>query len=153
MPTETRYSPWPSSLPLAPAPAQKRPLSGGPRKGAPPRLNKRQGSSALTSGFGEPHPHQDAPAIYTRFAAAFNLRRAVAAHAEGRLQSGSIQRAAEARDRDDHGERHQAGEREDVELQLGQRRTLEHDRAHDADVVRERQEFADHLRPARHAEE
>ena len=39
-----------------------------------------------------------------------------------------------------------------IVMQVGQGRSFEHDRAHDADVMRERQPFADPLRPHRHAE-
>src|SRR5260370_34313818 len=66
--------------------------------------------------------------------------------------SSSVERAAEARDRDRHRQRHQSGKRQRVVLQLRECRALEHDRAYDADKVRQRQILADHLSPARHAQ-
>ena len=51
----------------------------------------------------------------------------------------SVERAAEARHRDRHRDQHQPGQRQRIVVQVGERRALEHDRAHDADVMRERQ--------------
>jgi hypothetical protein len=68
----------------------------------------------------------------------------------GGFQGGapSIQRAAEARDRNRHRDERQGGNR--VELQIGERRSLEHEGAHDAQIMHERQRLAQPLRPARH---
>ena len=38
-------------------------------------------------------------------------------------------------------------------MEVRQRRAFEHDRAHDAQIMRKRQEIADPLRPHRHAGE
>src|SRR5262245_54498568 len=64
-----------------------------------------------------------------------------------------IQRAPEATDRNDHCDQHQAGERERIVTQIRNRRALEHDPAHDAKIMGERQELADPLRPRGHARE
>src|SRR6516162_7032412 len=65
----------------------------------------------------------------------------------------SIQRAAEARYRDRHGKEHQAEQRQRVILQVLQGRALQHDRAHDAQIMRQWQAFSDILRPDRHPQE
>src|SRR6185437_11566034 len=59
----------------------------------------------------------------------------------------SIERTSESRHRDGHGEQHQRNERDRIILQIGQRRTLQHDGPDDSHIVRERQSLADILRP------
>src|SRR5581483_7291797 len=62
-----------------------------------------------------------------------------AAHRPGMTESdtASIQRAAEARDGDRHGEQRQAEQRQRVIFQVLQGRALQHDRAHDPQVMRQ----------------
>ena len=63
----------------------------------------------------------------------------------------SIQGPSETRDRNGHRQQREPRERQRVVLQIRHDRALEHDAAHDADVMGERQEFADPLRPSGHA--
>ena len=62
----------------------------------------------------------------------------------------SIQRRAEAAHGERHGEQHQTQQRQRVAMKIIRIGSLQHDAAHDADVVREGQELAERLRPAGH---
>ena len=62
-----------------------------------------------------------------------------------------IQRGAEAAHGQCHRQQHEARQRQRFKLQIVEVGALEHDAACDADVVRQGQHFAHHLRPAGHA--
>ena len=64
-----------------------------------------------------------------------------------------IQRAAEAEQREPHGDGHEQHQREHVHLHIGEAGALQRDAAHDAQEMRERQRGANGLRPFRHAAE
>ena len=59
----------------------------------------------------------------------------------------SIQRPPEPRHRDRHRDQHQDRERDRVVMQVGEGRALQHDRAHDAEIMRERQRIRRSIAP------